>query len=103
MTPTTNKKMNPISTNFCCNPILPLVYDESLSYYEMVCKMVAKMNEIIEAVNGNISSLIEEYFNKIMIDAVYDEDAETITLKKELIVNATTHSYDLGERSMTIE
>lgn len=28
--------------------ILPLVYDESLSYYEFLCKVMAKLNEIIE-------------------------------------------------------
>ena len=31
-----------------CQKVLPLVYDESLSYYEQVCKLVAKVNEIIE-------------------------------------------------------
>ena len=31
-----------------CQKVLPLVYDESLSYYEQVCKLVAKVNEVIE-------------------------------------------------------
>lgn len=31
-----------------CQKILPLVYDDSLSYYEMVCKLVNKVNEIID-------------------------------------------------------
>ena len=35
-----------------CQKVLPLVYDDSLSYYEMVCKLVAKCNEIIEQING---------------------------------------------------
>lgn len=34
-----------------CQKVLPLVYDDSLSYYEMVCKLVAKCNEIIEQIN----------------------------------------------------
>ena len=31
-----------------CQKVLPLVYDESLSYYEQVCKLRQKINEIIE-------------------------------------------------------
>lgn len=34
-----------------CQKVLPLTYDDSLSYYEMVCKLVAKCNEIIEQIN----------------------------------------------------
>lgn len=33
---------------FWCFKVLPLVYDESLSYYEVLCKCVAKLNEIIK-------------------------------------------------------
>ena len=37
---------------FMCHKILPLVYDESLSYYEVLCKVAFKLNESIEAVNN---------------------------------------------------
>ena len=33
--------------------ILPLVYDDSLSYYEVLAKVSAKMNEVIEGLNAN--------------------------------------------------
>jgi predicted sugar kinase len=33
---------------FWCYKILPLVYDDSLSYYEVLCKVVKKLNEVIE-------------------------------------------------------
>lgn len=37
----------------CCVPkILPLVYDESLSYYEVICKLVNKVNEVADSVNA---------------------------------------------------
>lgn len=45
---------------FMCHKILPLVYDESLSYYEVLCKVAFKLNEAIEAVNnlnGNVTDL----------------------------------------------
>lgn len=37
---------------YWCNKILPLVYDDSLSYYEVLCKTSAKLNEVIESTNG---------------------------------------------------
>lgn len=43
------KKMKPF-----CQFVLPLVYDDSLSYYEAICKLTAKINEIIDLYN-NIS------------------------------------------------
>lgn len=37
---------------YWCTKILPLVYDDSLSYYEVLCKTSAKLNEVIESTNG---------------------------------------------------
>ena len=34
---------------FWCQKVLPLVYDDSLSYYEVLCKCVDYINELIEA------------------------------------------------------
>lgn len=36
---------------FACKAVLPLVFDDSLSYYEVLCKIQAKINEIILAIN----------------------------------------------------
>ena len=36
---------------FWCQKILPAVYDDSLSYYELLCKVIDKLNEIIEVDN----------------------------------------------------
>lgn len=33
---------------FWCYKVLPLVYDDSLSYYEILCKMVDYINNLIE-------------------------------------------------------
>ena len=45
---------------FWCNKILPLVYDESLSYYELLCKVTQKLNELIEQ-NNKIADEMGEY------------------------------------------
>ena len=34
--------------DFWCYKVLPLVYDESLSYYEILCKVVDYINQMIE-------------------------------------------------------
>lgn len=36
---------------FWCQKILPAVYDDSLSYYELLCKVVDKLNELVEQSN----------------------------------------------------
>ena len=50
-----------------CQKVLPLVYDDSLSYYEVLCKVTAYLNDVIEHVNmanDNVESLREAY-NKL--------------------------------------
>ena len=44
---------------FWCQKVLPLVYDDSLSYYELLCKVVGKLNELAENQN-NLSDEIKE-------------------------------------------
>lgn len=36
---------------FWCQKVLPLVYDNSLSYYEVLCKMTEYLNNLIDGVN----------------------------------------------------
>lgn len=36
------------SFRYWCQKVLPLVYDESLSYYEILCKVVDYINNLIE-------------------------------------------------------
>ena len=89
-----------------CQKILPLVYDDSLSYYEAICKFQSKLNEIINItnglINGGIDEAIDKYFNSVMIDAIYNEQTETIILKKELIVGDGVHTYSAETKTMTI-
>lgn len=44
---------------FWCQKVLPLVYDDSLSYYELLCKVVHKLNELAENQN-NLSEDIKQ-------------------------------------------
>ena len=60
--------------------VLPLVYDDSLSYYEVLCKVVNKINEIIENIDDAVIAIINEELANFMFDTLYDEATETLTL-----------------------
>lgn len=58
---------------FYCQKVLPLVYDDSLSYYELLCKVCDKLNEVITAQNGipeYIEKKIKEYIESGDINAI---------------------------------
>lgn len=55
---------------YWCHKILPLVYDDSLSYYEVLCKTSAKLNEVITSTNGLLDAW-DTYKNDI--DAAFGE------------------------------
>ena len=49
---------------FVCQKILPTIYDDSLSYYELLNKIVKKLNEVIESqntTNENFENLYNEF------------------------------------------
>ena len=48
---------------YWCFKVLPLVYDGSLSYYEVLCKLVEYLNHVIEdakKIGGDIQSIEED-------------------------------------------
>ena len=91
------------------NKILPATYDDSLSYYEMNCKLIDKLNELISAYNDNFSDMVKDEIinnlNKVMLELMYDEDAERITFFSDLVrlSGGTTHEYSYNDRTMTIK
>lgn len=44
---------------FWCQSVLPLVYDDSLSYYEVLCKVVKYINDLITSDKEIIDNLNE--------------------------------------------
>ena len=57
-------KMDNLTTlKFWCYKVLPLVYDDSLSYYEVLNKVTSKLNEVITTTNqipSEIESIIKD-------------------------------------------
>ena len=71
---------------FYCQPILPLVYDESMSYYETLCKVVGQLNTTGDTVNKLNEGLTGEIAERQAADAKLDERLKLIE-----DTNAKTH------------
>lgn len=69
---------------FWCQKVLPLVYDDSLSYYEQLCKVVSYLNDTIENVNllgndfVNLQKYVDNYFNSLDIQAEIDNKLDSM-------------------------
>lgn len=67
-----------------CNSILPLVFNDSMSYYEQLSKLVYTVNQLINTINSTIDDKIADYisnhFDDLMMNAIYDAKTETIIL-----------------------
>lgn len=85
-----------------CTPVLPTAYSDSLSYYEEICKLSQRMGVVEQSIADNMKTMLDAYFNSIIVDAIYDAPTETITLKKELTVGDGVHTYSAEDNSMTI-
>lgn len=79
---------------YYCHKILPLVYDNSLSYYENLCKLanilqktineLSKINDKVDNIDKNIVMLITKILNEaiqngsILLDTNYIEETKTL-------------------------
>ena len=82
---------------FYCQPILPLVYDESMSYYETLCKVVGQLNTTGDAVNKLNAGLTNEIADRQAADAALDErlkKIESTNAKIHFLAFAGTPPYD---------
>ena len=86
-------KINKI--NVCCQKVLPLVYDESLSYYEVLCKVIQKLNELIK-INNNIRDEIHKEYVDILETAkqVTEAVASVTSMRDEVLtLKQATEQY----------
>lgn len=71
---------------FWCQKILPLVYDDSLSYYELLCKVVDYLNKVIENDNSlidafnQLKSFVENYFNNLDVQKEIDNKLDKMVI-----------------------
>lgn len=85
---------------FWCYKVLPLVYDDSLSYYEVLCKVVKYINELIEqdrifgqeldALRADMSS-VQEWIDNF--DTSYAEEIIEQYIATMIFVEITDAGY----------
>lgn len=76
---------------FWCQKVLPLVYDDSLSYYELLCKVVDYLNktmEDVETLHGDVTNLhkayvelqgyVNNYFNNLDVQNEINNKLDTM-------------------------
>lgn len=88
------------SLRFWCNKILPLVYDDSLSYYETLCKIAEKLNEIINDMNKlpqYIADLISDEKLKEIMSTLLNNLQEQIASANEGVSKTATEVRTVGE------
>ena len=86
-------KIDKITT--CCQKVLPLVYDESLSYYEVLCKVQQKLNELIK-INNNIRDEVHSDYLAVLEGAkVATEAVASVTAMRDevLTLKQATEQY----------
>lgn len=96
---------------FWCQKVLPLVYDDSLSYYELLCKVVKKLNEVIlsndelVAAFQTLKDYVDNYFSSVdfqnLVKDALDEMVEDGTLgeliNETLFATKVTHYDTFGD------
>lgn len=107
-TPNMESYKNPHYFRFWCQKVLPLVYDDSLSYYELLCKVVKYLNDVIEdsdAMKTNIENLltaynelqdyVNHYFDSLDIQAEINNKLDAMAASGELldIIGPTMTAY----------
>ena len=84
-----------------CQKVLPLVYDDSLSYYETICKLINVVNEVIEKIQEN-----DETIFKYVDDAIlsvekrckdYSDNKINKLLSQVIAITNAIYSYINGE------
>lgn len=69
---------------YWCQKVLPLVYDDSLSYYELLCKVVDYLNksmEDVETLHGDVTNIHKAY---VELQSYVNNYFSTLDVQKEI-------------------
>lgn len=82
---------------FWCQKVLPLVYDDSLTYYELLCKVVDYLNKTMENVNNlsenfdelqnaftTLKKYVDNYFNNLDVQEEINKKLDDMVKSGEL-------------------
>ena len=92
---------------FWCQKVLPLVYDDSPRYYEILCKCVKYINDLIDN-NKIIGDELESLEEELKIVQKWIDDFDTTFIEKEVqeylakIVQTVTFGISSGGYFMAV-
>lgn len=85
------KELTPFA--FWCQKVMPAVLDNSLSFYEVLCKLTAKLNDAIETINGHselITTMQSEIAALQTLTAQHTQQIADLTKKVQANTNNIT-------------
>lgn len=93
--------------NCYCQKVLPLAYDNSLSYYEVLCKLTGKINELIDIINETDNTISEETAQRSEADTQLQNNINTEKTAREnadaqLQTNIDTLSNDTFHKNQVV-
>lgn len=78
-----------------CTKVLPTVFEDSLSYYEVLCKYGKYIEELYGIIDGGILEYIEKNLNSLIFKCSYNESEEEILFSHEVVTSGEDiHVYD---------
>lgn len=93
-----NEKVYPPYISYCAK-VIPLAFNESMSYYECICNIANHINNVIIPAVNESNTLVHE--NNVIVKELKDnmvttdtKDLEFYTLTSELSSVATSGNYD---------
>lgn len=105
--------VNPLQrTLVYCQNVLPLAFDNSMSYYEFLCAMHCKVNEIIKAINNQNLTMVEfqklvsqevEVFEKYVNDNFSELTTNFNEFKAALLADFETFQGEMQAEQDTFE
>ena len=96
------EKKELMNATTCCQKVLPLVYDESLSYYEVLCKVQQKLNELIKINNAIRDEAHKEYVEILETAKQVTEAVATTTQARDEVLSLKQATEQYANDAVTV-
>lgn len=84
--------------------ITPTEYDnESLSYYQVLCKVLSRLTELEKIFTCETSEKVLEILDSVLGNATYDKENNKIIFSYEINVTSCLHNYNSENEAIKIE